>query len=242
VRVVSVWHPAEGSAQEPKTAQELLAWALDRFPAGRLALASSFGAEDVVLIDLFAELGRFPRVITLDTGRLPPQTYEVIERVRRRYGLPVELRCPDAAELEDMQARHGPNLFYESVSLRRECCRVRKIEPLKRALAGCEAWVTGLRREQSATRARVAKASWDAEFGLVKLSPLAEWTDADVWRRVREREIPYNALHDEGYPSIGCAPCTRAVKPGEDARSGRWWWESADAHKECGLHRAQKEK
>lgn len=234
---MSVWHPAEGAAQENKTAEELLAWSLERFPAPGLALASSFGAEDVVLIDMLAGLGRFPRVVSLDTGRLPPQTYEVIERVRERYGAAVELVCPDPRELEPLVAEHGPNLFYRSVELRRECCRVRKLEPLKRALAGCTAWLTGLRREQAPSRADVRKAAWDGELGLVKLSPLADWSEADVWRRIRERSIPYNTLHDEGYPSIGCAPCTRAVAPGEDSRAGRWWWESARTPKECGLHK-----
>jgi len=216
-------------------ADQLLRWALARFPEGHLVLASSFGPEDVVLLDLFAEIGRFPRVVTLDTGRLPQETHEVIESVRARWGVRVETYFPDPGRASELVDRHGPNPFYRSVELRRLCCQVRKLEPLRRALIGAMAWITGLRREQSPERSAAPKLAWDEEFGLVKLNPLADWTSEKVWERIRSRGLPYNRLHDAGFPSIGCAPCTRAVRPGEDPRSGRWWWE--DGPRECGLHR-----
>lgn len=218
-------------------AEAVLAWALERFPADGLVLASSFGPEDMVLLDLFAGLGRFPRVATLDTGRLPQETQDLIAAARGRYALKLETHFPDAARAAELVDRHGPNLFYESVELRRLCCRVRKVEPLRRALAGAGAWITGVRREQAPSRAGAGVAEWDEEFGLLKLNPLCEWTSADVWGRIRERGLPYNRLHDAGYPSVGCAPCSRAVKPGDDPRSGRWWWENPGGAKECGLHK-----
>lgn len=222
-----------------KSAEEVLAWSLERFPEGGLVLASSFGPEDVVLLDLFDGLGRFPRVVTLDTGRLPQETHDLIDRIRGRYALRLETLFPDAGRAAELVGRHGPNPFYESVELRRLCCRVRKVEPLRRALAGARAWITGVRREQSPDRARAGLAEWDAEFGLLKLNPLADWTSAQVWTRIRERKLPYNRLHDAGYPSVGCEPCTRAVEPGADPRSGRWWWENPTGAKECGLHRSR---
>ncbi|HEX4046498.1 MAG TPA: phosphoadenylyl-sulfate reductase [Elusimicrobiota bacterium] len=228
---------AAASGLSGRSAEDVLAWSLERFATDHLVLASSFGPEDVVLIDMFAGLGRFPRVATLDTGRLPQETHDVVEAIRGRYALKVETLFPDAGRVAELVDRHGPNLFYESVELRRLCCRVRKVEPLRRALAGAEAWITGLRREQSADRAASAVVEWDAEFGLTKLNPLAEWSSDDVWARIRERGLPYNRLHDAGYPSVGCAPCSRAVQPGDDPRSGRWWWESASGRKECGLHK-----
>lgn len=220
-----------------KKPEEVLSWSLARFPPDRLVLASSFGPEDVVLLDMFAGLGSFPRVVTLDTGRLPQETHDLMERVRKKYALKLETRYPDSARAAELVDRHGPNLFYESVELRRLCCRVRKVEPLRRALAGAKAWITGLRREQSPDRAAAGLVEWDDEFGLLKLNPLAEWTSDQVWNRIRARSLPYNLLHDAGYPSVGCAPCSRAVKPGDDPRSGRWWWEHASGAKECGLHR-----
>ena len=218
--------------------ESVLSWALTSFPADRLILASSFGPEDVVLIDMFGVAGRFPRVVTLDTGRLPQETHDVIARIRERYALKIETHFPDASRAAEIVDRYGTNLFYESVELRRLCCRVRKVEPLRRALAGGRAWITGLRREQSPNRAAAALVEWDDEFGLVKLNPLAFWTADDVWRRIRDRGLPYNRLHDAGYPSVGCAPCSRAVMPGDDPRSGRWWWENSAGARECGLHRA----
>ena len=220
---------------ERAPAPELLRWALDTF-GPRVALASSFGAEDVVLIDMLAGLSREARVFTLDTGRLPQETYDLMDRVRERYGLEIEIFFPAAEAVEAMVRRHGPNLFYRSVELRKLCCGVRKVEPLARALAGLEAWMTGLRREQAPTRQSIARVEWDAAHGLLKLNPLADWSWDDVWTYIRRHDVPYNALHDRGYPSIGCACCTRAVAPGEDPRAGRWWWEADRGGKECGLH------
>lgn len=200
------------------------------------AFASSFGAEDMLLLELIAA-ARLPiTVFTLDTGRLPEETHALIERARRHYGIAIAAYVPDTGELEALQREHGPNPFYRSIELRQRCCAVRKTAPLARALAGRDAWITGLRRAQSVTRAAIAVEEWDPVHGLPKYNPLADWTEAAVWDFLRTFDVPVNALHARGYPSIGCAPCTRAVAPGEDIRAGRWWWESAE-HKECGLHR-----
>lgn len=220
---------------ERATPQEALRWALDKLHP-KVALASSFGAEDVVLIDMMVKLRPDARVFTLDTGRLPQETYDVMDAVRERYNISLEVFYPKTDAAEGMVREHGLNLFYHSVEFRKMCCGVRKVEPLNRALSGLDAWITGLRREQTDTRAAVAKAELDTGHrGILKLNPLADWTWDQVWVYIKQHRIPYNALHDRGYPSIGCAPCTRAVKPGEDLRAGRWWWEQ-DAQKECGLH------
>ncbi len=200
------------------------------------ALASSFGAEDMVLTDLVARHALPIRIFTLDTGRLPEETQALIERTRERYGVTVDVYVPDAGALQRFVRDHGVDAFHRSVELRRACCAVRKTEPLARALAGKRAWITGLRRAQSVTRGEVAVEEFDGVHALPKFNPLADWSDDDVWSHLRAHGVPYNALHDRGYPSIGCAPCTRAVAPGEDLRAGRWWWEDA-GHKECGLHR-----
>ena len=221
---------------EAMDAVELLGWALERFRP-RIALASSFGAEDVVLIDLLMELDPRARVFTLDTGRLHSETYALAQALRDRYGLAIDVYFPRTEALEAMVRAHGVNLFYASVENRKLCCGVRKVEPLDRALEGLDAWITGLRREQAATRGRVRKVEIDADHGgILKLNPLADWSWDRVWGYIRDHAVPYNALHDEGFPSIGCAPCTRAVRPGEDLRAGRWWWEQDAAAKECGLH------
>ena len=201
-----------------------------------VALASSFGAEDMVLTDLIAR-NRLPIVIfTLDTGRVPGETYALIDRVREHYGVPIEVYCPDTRAVEAYVRDNGVNAFYRSVELRQSCCAIRKAEPLARALAGRGAWVTGQRRAQSVTRSAVEIEEVDAAHAVRKFNPLADWSEDEVWTYIRNHGVPYNTLHDRGYPSIGCAPCTRAVLPGEDLRAGRWWWENAD-HKECGLHR-----
>ena len=197
--------------------------------------ASSFGAEDMVLLDLIVR-ERLPiEVFTLDTGRLPEETHRLIETARERYRIPVRIFHPDAHLLERFTSEEGGNAFYRSVALRKRCCELRKLEPLRRALAGKGAWITGLRREQSVTRAHVEPLHWDETYGLMKANPLADWREGEVWAYLRYREVPYNALHDRGYPSIGCAPCTRAVAAGADPRSGRWWWETPES-RECGLH------
>jgi phosphoadenosine phosphosulfate reductase len=226
-------------ALEALSPPDILRWALDRFHP-RIALASSFQAEESVLIDMLFRLrGSAFRVFTLDTGRLNQETYDCMDAIRERYGIQIEVFFPDAARVESMVREHGLNLFYRSVELRRLCCGVRKVEPLGRALAGLDAWITGLRREQAVTRSGVAKIEFDSDHGgILKINPLADWTREQVWDYVRKNALPYNRLHDQGYPSIGCAPCTRAVRPGEDLRAGRWWWESPES-KECGLHLAK---
>ena len=198
--------------------------------------ASSFGAEDMVLLDLIAWDGLAIDVFTLDTGRLPRETHELIGRVRRHYGLLIDVVTPRAASVDAYVAKHGLDGFYEGIEQRKACCKARKVEPLKRALRGKKAWITGLRREQAESRSVIELRGFDEAHGLWKFNPLADWTGDDVWAYLRSRKVPYNALHDRGYPSIGCEPCTRAVKPGEDARAGRWWWERGGAAKECGLH------
>ncbi|HUJ52265.1 MAG TPA: phosphoadenylyl-sulfate reductase [Steroidobacteraceae bacterium] len=219
--------------QKAATVRELLAEALAEY--GRLVYSNSLGAEAMVLTDIiWTHLPQID-VFSIDTGRLHEETYELLERLQRRYRRALRLVYPDAASLERLVARRGVNGFYESVAARLECCRVRKVEPFRRAIAGFPAWITGVRREQSAGRARGQAIEWDAEHGLYKISPLLEWSEAEVWQYIRLRRLPYNALHDRQFPSIGCAPCTRAIQPGESRRAGRWWWEQPES-RECGLH------
>lgn len=214
---------------------EILAWAFDRFDR-RVALVTAFQAEGVVLIDMAVRIRPDVRVITIDTGRLPQETHDVIEAIRQRYGIAVEVIFPDTAAVERMVARHGVNLFYQSVPMRLLCCQVRKVLPFQRALRGLDAWVTGLRREQWATRANIRKLEVDHDHGgILKINPLADWSHDEVWEYIREHDVPYHPLYDRGFTSISCAPCTRPVAPGEDPRSGRWWWE-VNAPKECGMH------
>lgn len=216
------------------SAQQLVEFLVERF-GDRIALATSFGAEDQVLTDMLCRVSRTPAIFTLDTGRLPEETYRVMEATRKHYGVEIEVLFPDRRAVEAMVTAHGPNLFYESIESRKRCCQVRKVEPLERKLSGLSAWICGLRAEQSLTRDGLARIEFDQRFGLIKAAPLADWGTEAVWGYIRENGVPYNALHDRGYPSIGCAPCSRAVKAGDDIRSGRWWWEAPE-HKECGLH------
>lgn len=197
--------------------------------------ASSLAAEDMVLTDLILKAKLPISIFSLETGRLNQETLDVLAKVKAHYGYDIELFYPQQDAVDRYVAQHGLNAFYESVDLRRECCRIRKVEPLGRALAGKQAWVTGQRRAQSSTRAELAVQELDTANGLTKFNPLADWREEDVWHYIRSNDVPYNALHDHGFPSIGCAPCTRAVQPGEDLRAGRWWWENPDS-KECGLH------
>ncbi len=215
---------------------DLLSWSFAKVHP-RLALACSFQAEGSVLIDLLHRLrGSDFRVFTLDTGRLNQETYDCMEAIRTRYGIEIEVFFPDATRVDDRVRRHGMNLFYDSIEQRKLCCGIRKVEPLKRALSGLDCWMTGLRREQAVTRALVQKVEIDHEHGgIVKLNPLADWTGRQIWDYIRQHRLPYNKLHDRGYPSIGCAPCTRAVQAVEDSRAGRWWWENPET-RECGLH------
>ena len=216
------------------SAEELLRWAADRF-GNRVTFATSFGAEDQVLTDLLSEVSPKIRIFTLDTGRLFPETYETMQRTMDRYNVRIEVFAPDPAEVADLVREKGPNLFYAGRENRLACCAVRKSHPLKKALAGMDAWICGLRRDQSVTRADVKPAARDEGNGLIKIAPLHDWTEERVWEYIHRKKVPYNALHDKGFPSIGCQPCTRAVEPGADPRSGRWWWEAAE-HRECGLH------
>ncbi len=198
------------------------------------AFACSFGAEDMVLVDLIAREVPAIEVFSLDTGRLPEETHALLDTVRDKYPIPVRLYFPESQAVETWIEQNGPNGFYRSVAQRLQCCEIRKVRPLQRALAGKKSWVTGLRREQSNQRQNLQVQSWDDANGLLKFNPLLEWTNDDVWSYLKTHGVPYNALHDRGFPSIGCGPCTRAVQPGEDSRAGRWWWESSE--KECGLH------
>lgn len=224
-------------AAEP---EEVLAWAHEHF--GRaLAIVTSFQAAGMVILDL-AHRSELPlRVITLDTGRLPEETYLQMDRVRSRYGVELEIVAPDTTSVEALVRDHGPNLFLESRELRLRCCHVRKVAPFRRAVSGLDAWISGIRREDGGPRSAAAKVELDSTNrpagGLVKVNPLADWSESRIWAYLREHNVPYHPLYDRGYRSIGCAPCTRPARPGEDARSERWWWESGS--KECGLHLVQ---
>ncbi|MEO9363559.1 MAG: phosphoadenylyl-sulfate reductase [Nitrososphaera sp.] len=220
---------------EGKTAQQVLEWALEKF-GPKIGLASSFGAEDVAIIDMMTGISKEKtHVFTLETGRLNQETYDVMDDVRARYGIGIMAYFPDQKEVEEMIRERGMNLMYASVENRKLCCEIRKVHPLNRALSSLDGWITGLRRDQTATRADTKKIELDsAHGGIIKLNPIADWTSEMVWDYIKKNNVPYNKLHDMGYPSIGCEPCTRAVEQGEDPRAGRWWWESAA--KECGLH------
>lgn len=217
------------------TPQGLLEWTLDRW-GQHAALCTSFQMEGMALLDMAWRINPAVRVFTVDTGRLPQETYEIMETIRARYGIAIEVFFPEARQVEAMVTRHGPELFRQSVPARLHCCNIRKVEPVRRALEGLDAWITGLRRDQWASRANIRKLEIDHEHGgLAKISPLADWTYEEVSDYVREHDVPVHPLYAKGYTSIGCAPCTRATQPGEDARAGRWWWE-VNAPKECGIH------
>jgi phosphoadenosine phosphosulfate reductase len=218
-----------------KPADEILAHFLPAY-GSRIALASSLGLEDQALTDMALKIDRHARIFTIDTGRLFPETYSLIDKTNRTYGIRMEVYFPENGPVERYVRTNGINAFYESVEKRKECCRIRKIEPLKRALSTLDAWICGLRQEQSVTRAGVRVVEWDETNGLIKINPLAHVGEQEVREYIKTHHVPCNILHDRGFPSIGCRPCTRAVQPGEDVRSGRWWWENPE-HKECGLHR-----
>lgn len=205
-----------------------------------VALASSLSAEDQILTDLIYRESLPIEIFTIDTGRLPAETYELMEEVERRYERKTTLYFPRHEDVEKYVQTFGINGFRGSVESRRACCALRKVAPLRRALEGRKAWITGLRSEQSVTRKGLPKMTYDTVNDLVKFSPLAEWREQEIWAYIRSHQVPYNKLYERNYSSIGCAPCTRAVQPGEDLRAGRWWWESAE-HKECGLHLQEKE-
>ncbi len=220
---------------EKSTPEELLTWFFNQF-GSKMALSSSLSIEDQMLTDILYKIDPKSRVFTLDTGRLFPETYSLIDRTNLKYGRNLELFFPDSKELEPMVYAHGINLFYESIEKRKLCCTVRKINPLKRAFAHLEVWVCGLRKEQSITRKEMRKIEWDEVNGLIKINPLIEYSEEEVWAYIHKYHVPYNKLHDQSFPSIGCQPCTRAVGKEEDIRAGRWWWENPE-HKECGLHK-----
>ena len=221
---------------EDKSAMEVLKWAINTY-APKIALASSFGAEDVILIDMMVKINKEKaKIFTLDTGRLNQETYDVMDAIRKKYDIQIEVYFPEQRETEEMVKIKGMNLMYESVENRKLCCEIRKVHPLNRALSKLDGWITGLRREQAITRANIYKLEIDSSHGnIAKINPLADWTNEMIWDYIHKNNVPYNKLHDVGYPSIGCEPCTRAIHSGEDPRAGRWWWESA-AQKECGLH------
>ncbi|HEX9943233.1 MAG TPA: phosphoadenylyl-sulfate reductase [Thermoanaerobaculia bacterium] len=217
------------------TPQEVIAWALDRW-GSQVAICTSFQAEGMAILDMAWRLDPGVRLFTVDTGRLPQETYDVMEEVRKRYGIEVEVYFPDARQVESMVRRFGPNLFQRSVQARLLCCNVRKVEPIRGVLEGLDAWITGLRRDQWASRANIRKIEIDHDHGgLAKINPLADWTLEEVKEYNRAHDVPEHPLYAKGFTSIGCAPCTRATAAGEDPRAGRWWWEK-NAPKECGIH------
>ncbi len=216
------------------TPGEMLSHIMENHP-GKVVFSTSLSAEDQVVTHMLTELVEEPPIFTLDTGRLFYETYDLIDKTNKHYGINIKIMFPDSARVEEMTNQQGINLFYDSIANRKRCCNVRKIEPLKRALSGNEVWITGLRSEQSPTRNNMQFAEWDACNHIIKLNPILAWTESEVWDYIKAHNIPYNALHDHGFPSLGCQPCTRAVNPGEDIRAGRWWWEQPET-KECGLH------
>lgn len=222
-----------GLQHKVRAVREQLAQAQARF--GRLVYSNSLGAEAMVLTDIIWT--HFPDidVFSIDTGRLHEETYELLDKLQRRYHRRMRVVYPDARALEALVAQQGVNGFYESLEARLECCRIRKVEPFRKAIAGFPAWITGVRREQSNGRAHGQPEEWDPEYGLYKVSPLLDWTEEEVWQYITEHRLPYNRLHDKHYPSIGCSPCTRPIQPGESRRAGRWWWEQPES-RECGLH------
>ncbi len=224
---------------EDYSAQEVLSWTVERF-GDSVALSTSFQSTGMVLLDMLNRISPGTRIFTLDTGRLPKETYELIDRAQQRYGCSIDVQSPDPDELKEIVAAHGINMFYRSYSKRLLCCDVRKVKPLNRALSGLDAWITGLMRSEGGTRAETAKIGIDeSRDGRAKINPLADWDMDRVWEYIRANDVPYNALYDRGYTSIGCDPCTRAIEPGEHTRAGRWWWESG-VPKECGIHLSPK--
>ncbi len=216
------------------TTQDVIEWVVNKF-GNKAALSTSLSVEDQVILHMIALTGIHVNVFTLDTGRLFPETYDLIDRTVKKYRIPIRFFFPERQSVEEMVSLNGINLFYDSIENRKKCCLVRKIDPLKRAFTGLDAWICGLRREQSVTRAQMQMFEWDHQNDLIKINPLIEWTNDQVWAYIRQHHVPYNTLYDKGFQSIGCQPCTRAVMAGEDVRAGRWWWENPES-RECGLH------
>jgi len=218
-----------------KTTTDALQWVSDNLHP-RVAKASSFGAEDAVIIDIMHKINPKFRFFTLDTGRLPQETYDIMDIVRKKYNITIEVLFPDTTEVENMVKEKGVNLFYESVENRKLCCEIRKVHPINKILSTLDAWITGIRRDQTEVRKDVNIFQIDYNHhGILKINPIIDWTWDQIQDYIKKNNLPYNKLLDKGYPSIGCEPCTRAIKPGEELRAGRWWWEQGE-HKECGLH------
>ncbi len=236
IRIDNVKENIEKLNEEFKvmSSKDILNWAFKTF-GERIVLASSLGLEDQVLTDLSVKLFSKVRVFVLDTGRLHQKTYDVLEESMEKYHIKYEILFPKLEDVQALEEEHGPNPFYKSLELRHRCCRIRKVEPLRRVLSRYDAWITGLRRAQSVTRTEVKKLEWDDVNNIIKLNPLSDWTDKEVEDYIYENDTPYNKLFDEGFTSIGCAPCTRPTKVGEHPRAGRWWWENPEK-RECGLH------
>lgn len=218
-----------------KSALGVVGYFLDHF-GERIVLSTSLGVEDQVLTEMVVRQNPEAKIFTLDTGRLFPETYELIARTNKHFGIRIRTYFPDHKKVEEMVAKHGINLFYDSMEKRKLCCHVRKVAQLPRAFEGMDAWICGLRKDQSVSRFFSKLVEWDQNNGLIRINPLINWSEKDVWDYVKKRKIPYNMLHDRGFPSIGCEPCTRAIEPGEDVRAGRWWWEN-EGPRECGLHK-----
>jgi phosphoadenosine phosphosulfate reductase len=218
-----------------KTPQDVLKWAIDNLHP-KLAVASSFGAEDVVIIDMIIKINPKARIFTLDTGRLNQETYDLMDEIRNKYNTNIEVKFPDQNEVEQMVHVNGMNLFYQSTGNRKLCCGIRKVHPLNKMLSSLDGWITGLRSDQTDVRSTAQKIEIDEQHNnIIKINPIIEWTWEQTWDYIKKNNVPYNKLHDTGFPSIGCEPCTRAIKPGEPLRAGRWWWES-NGDQECGLH------
>jgi phosphoadenosine phosphosulfate reductase len=218
-----------------KPAVEVLQFFILNYKA-RLGFSTSLGAEDQVITQMIAAIDPSVYMFTLDTGRLFPETYDLLDMTQKRYKVNIKVCFPDKKAVENMVNSKGINLFYESIENRKLCCNIRKIQPLKIALENVDFWISGLRREQSVTRENLSLVEWDELNGKIKINPLIDWNSGDMWDYIKQNNIPYNPLHDHGFPSLGCMPCTRAIEPGEDIRAGRWWWENPEM-KECGLHK-----
>ena len=219
---------------EKSTPQDILRYFISEYKDS-IIQSSSMGAEDQVITDMVTRIDNKTHVFTLDTGRLFSETYELIEKTNKHYNISIKVFFPDWQQVEKMVREKGINLFYRSVENRKLCCHLRKIEPAKRALKGYKVWISGIRKDQTVSRFETKAVEWDDTNNLIKINPLLNWTEKQVWDYIRNNNVPYNVLHDRGYSSIGCQPCTRAIQPGDDFRAGRWWWEEPE-HKECGLH------
>lgn len=230
------WEAGEIALElDDKDPQEVLRWGIERF-GDRLAISTSFQSDGMALLDMAWRIDPAIRVFTVDSGRMHQETFVLMDQIREKYGIALEVVYPDHRELELFSGKYGVNPFYKAVPLRLRCCEIRKVNPLKKVLENLDAWVTGLRRDQWASRSNIRKIEIDHDHGgLLKMNPLADWTEGEVWEYIRANDVPYNALYDQGYTSIGCVPCTRPIEEGAEARSGRWWWETG-APKECGIH------